>query len=538
MRRFAAALALVSLMSVASLGVAVAAPAAGPVVGQPAPDFTMRTLGGKTVTLADYRGRTLVINVWGSWCPPCRIETPDLVRAAKAMERDRVAFLGVDTTETPETVRAFVAAKGVPYPQIVTTSDAPFAQDYAIRNYPTTIVIDPWGTVRAIHADNVLPAAQLAAYVDAAKLGRTAVLASEEQAKLDAMLSPDQFVFSGDPAAIAAAVRTAAAAIDKADDELDDAMTDPSRDHDLVRTRGEQAFLRDAAIAAFAPVAASPADKELLARLRGDQLANKGDWAGANTAYADALAIDPKDVAALGGRAQVAQHTNDLATLIAADAAIAQIAPSAGAFVALGRAQARAKMKTESYAAFDHAAELAQNAPAALARTYLYGARSALVLGDQQRAKAQFARAGDAALRIPANTPLRTWEIEQAEEGTIALGLIPGAKPAITLAPWTGPDLPGSIKSTAKFRLVVSGSPNTSVALAADGLPKDWIASFCSDRLCSPFATTVRVPADGVKIVELQIVPRGKPQRRASVRVRATSGGKAVGSASTQVALR
>jgi hypothetical protein len=49
---------------------------------------------------------------------------------------------------------------------------------------------------------------------------------------------------------------------------------------------------------------------------------------------------------------------------------------------------------------------------------------------------------------------------------------------------------------------------------------------------------TVRVPADGVKIVELQIVPRGKPQHRANVRVRATIGGKAVGSASTEVALR
>jgi thiol-disulfide isomerase/thioredoxin len=538
MRRFALALALGSGAFAASLGVAAAASDAGPVVGQPAPDFKMTTLGGKTVTLADYRGRTLVINVWGSWCPPCRIETPDLVRAAKAMERDRVAFLGVDTTETPETVRAFVAAKGVPYPQVVTTTQAPFAHDYAIRNYPTTIVIDPAGIVRAVHADNVLPAAQLSAYVDAAKAGQTAVLATEEQAKLDAMLSPDKFAFTGDPAAIAAAVRSAATAIDKSDDELDDAMTDPSRDHDLVRTKSEQAFLRDAAIAAFTPVAASPENKELLARLRGDQAAYKADWTAANAAYGEALAIDPKDVAALAGRAQVAQQTNDLPTAVAADTQIAQIAPSPGAFVALGRVQARANDKAASYASFDRAAELAQNAPAALARTDLYGARAALVLGDRERAKTLFARAGDAALRIPPNTQLRTWEIEQAEEGTIALGLLPGAKPAIALGPWTGPDLPGSIKSTAKYRLVVSGAPNTSVALAADGLPKDWIASFCSDRLCSPFATTVRVPADGVKIVELQIVPRGKAQRRANVRVRATIGGRAVGSASTEIALR
>src|SRR3982074_2967396 len=70
----------------------------GPVVGQPAPAFALTTPVGKTVRLADYRGKTLVINVWGSWCPPCRLETPDLVAEAKGDASRGVAFLGADTT--------------------------------------------------------------------------------------------------------------------------------------------------------------------------------------------------------------------------------------------------------------------------------------------------------------------------------------------------------------------------------------------------------------------------------------------------------
>src|SRR6202011_6153375 len=60
-----------------------AAQVTGPVVGRPAPPFTLTTTGDKVVRLADYRGKTLVVNVWGSWCPPCRLETPDLIAEAK-----------------------------------------------------------------------------------------------------------------------------------------------------------------------------------------------------------------------------------------------------------------------------------------------------------------------------------------------------------------------------------------------------------------------------------------------------------------------
>jgi cytochrome c biogenesis protein CcmG/thiol:disulfide interchange protein DsbE len=55
-----------------------AAQAATPVVGEPAPDFSMRTLDGQTLTLADVKGQVVILNLWATWCGPCRTEMPTL----------------------------------------------------------------------------------------------------------------------------------------------------------------------------------------------------------------------------------------------------------------------------------------------------------------------------------------------------------------------------------------------------------------------------------------------------------------------------
>jgi thiol-disulfide isomerase/thioredoxin len=255
---------------------AISEASAAPATGQPAPPLRLTTIDGKTVDLASYRGKTLVINVWGSWCPPCRLETPDLIAEAAAMSGAKVAFLGVDTTETSAVVRAYAAAKGMTYPQVATTGESAFARDYAITNYPTTIVIDPNGVLRAIHADNILPRAQLHAYILGAQKGETAPLVTVEQQKLDAMLELAKFPFDGDPASVLASVRAADSAIAAADEELDDAMIDPARDHDLLRTRAEQDTLRNRAIAALQANAQTPKDRVLLARLQGDAAESGG----------------------------------------------------------------------------------------------------------------------------------------------------------------------------------------------------------------------------------------------------------------------
>jgi hypothetical protein len=101
--------------------------------------------------------------------------------------------------------------------------------------------------------------------------------------------------------------------------------------------------------------------------------------------------------------------------------------------------------------------------------------------------------------------------LEEAQEATVALDVAhPAGKTALSLARWTGPDLPGSVTSTYKYRLVVAGTPGKTVELRAGGLPQHWVASFCSDRQCAPFQTTVVLPASGVKVIEFQVIPQSR----------------------------
>ena len=507
----------------------------GPVVGRPAPPFTLTTTGGKAVRLADFRGKTLVINVWGSWCPPCRLETPDLIAEAKGDASRGVAFLGVDTTESADVVRAFVAAKGVPYPQVVTTGASDFAKAYDIRNYPTTLVIGPDGVLRARHADNILPRAQLHAYIVAAQRGESAPLQSAFQTQLDALLDPAQYSFTGDAASVRASVVKAAEAIAKVGDLQDEAMNDAARDHDLVKTAEEQQTLRAAAIAAFAPVASGDADLALLARLRGDQAAALGKWNDADSAYADALKHAPGDVDALSGQAYAVSQLGDSARVAAIDAQIAERAPSYASFTSLGRALAKTHDVAAAEQSFDKALALAAGKPAALAWTNLYYGRMETAASNPGKARAAFARAATAAEQIEKTNPRREWYVEQAQEAMVALGVAPGAAPALSLAPWTGPDLPGSIASTYKYRLVLTAAAGSRITLAAAGLPKRWIGSFCTDRVCAPFRTTVVVPPGGVKIVEFQVVPTTAHNGPANVRIDAVTGGRTVATVGTLV---
>lgn len=503
-------------------------------MGQPAPDFAFKTVDGKMVHLSDYRGKTLVLNVWGSWCPPCRLETPDLVAEARAQAAHGVAFLGVDTTEPASVVRAYGAAKGVPYPQAAVPDNGPLATAYDIRNYPTTFVIGPDGVLRARHADNILPRAQLHAYIVAAQRGESAAVTTPFQAQLDALLEPDNYSFAGDPAAVRAAIANAVRAIGQADDLQDEAMNDLGRDHDLIKTQGEQETLRAAVIAALTPIASGDADAALLARLRGDEDVAFGRWREADAAYAEALTHAPTDVDALNGQAYAASKLGDDARVVALDAQIAQASPSAPAFVGLGRAEAKRGNVAAAESAFERAQQLA-TVPRVLAWTNLYYGRMEAEAGNREKARAAFVRAAAAAEQIPDPDPRHAWYLEQAQEGEVALDVARGKGAALSLAPWTGPDLPGSVESTIKYRLVVTDAPGAHVDLAAAGLPQHWIGSFCTDRVCAPFRTSIVMPADGVKVVEFQVVPTTAHAGPVRVRIDANQAGRAAATVTTLV---
>ena len=119
---------------------------------EPAPVVAGTTLTGERLSLADFAGDVVVLNVWGSWCPPCRAEAPELSAAARRLARDGVKFLGIDVRDNPATARAFVAAADIPYPSISDQSGSTllgFRGTLPPNAIPSTLVVDADGDVAA-----------------------------------------------------------------------------------------------------------------------------------------------------------------------------------------------------------------------------------------------------------------------------------------------------------------------------------------------------------------------------------------------------
>jgi thiol-disulfide isomerase/thioredoxin len=111
------------------------------------------TLDGDKLSVDDFRGDVVVINIWGAWCPSCRKEMPDLVAVAKAYDGKPVHFFGIDVRETSaDTARAFVRTSGMPYPSL---DDQGGESLLALRGVvpptatPSTLVLDEKGRVAA-----------------------------------------------------------------------------------------------------------------------------------------------------------------------------------------------------------------------------------------------------------------------------------------------------------------------------------------------------------------------------------------------------
>jgi thiol-disulfide isomerase/thioredoxin len=111
------------------------------------------TLDGKRISLSDYAGKVVVVNVWGSWCAPCRAEAPMLADAARKLASRDVVFLGIDSRD-PSTAaaRAFVRRFKVPYPSIYDQRGRTllsFRGTLTPNSVPSTVVIDRRGRVAA-----------------------------------------------------------------------------------------------------------------------------------------------------------------------------------------------------------------------------------------------------------------------------------------------------------------------------------------------------------------------------------------------------
>jgi thiol-disulfide isomerase/thioredoxin len=121
------------------------------------------TLQGEPLNVTSLQGKPVVINVWGSWCPPCREEAPALQKAYETLKADGVAFVGLDTGDSSvEPALAFERTFGITYPSLF---DDEGRLLLALRGavppkaIPTTLVLDPQGRIAA-RVNGALPSTQ------------------------------------------------------------------------------------------------------------------------------------------------------------------------------------------------------------------------------------------------------------------------------------------------------------------------------------------------------------------------------------------
>ncbi|TNC13766.1 DsbE family thiol:disulfide interchange protein [Methylobacterium terricola] len=121
-------------------------------IGRPVPAFTLPPVPGLTesgaavpgLNAADFQGKVTVLNVWASWCAPCQVEHPMLVR----LSRDGVNLVGIDYKDQPENGRRFLGRHGNPFKAVGADEDGRVGIDLGVYGVPETFVIGPDGRIR------------------------------------------------------------------------------------------------------------------------------------------------------------------------------------------------------------------------------------------------------------------------------------------------------------------------------------------------------------------------------------------------------
>lgn len=122
--------------------------------GEVAPDFSLPSLDGNDVHLSDYAGQVVLVNLWATWCPPCKAEMPMINAYYEAHREAGLTVLAINSEEDAATVRQFIQAHGYRFPVLLDLESA-VSDLYQIRGLPTTFIIDREGRIQYVQTGEI-----------------------------------------------------------------------------------------------------------------------------------------------------------------------------------------------------------------------------------------------------------------------------------------------------------------------------------------------------------------------------------------------
>ncbi|MGD2058541.1 MAG: TlpA disulfide reductase family protein [Anaerolineales bacterium] len=133
-----------------------------------APDFTLKSLDGKQITLSDFRGDPVVLNLWASWCPPCRAEMPEIQQVYDQYHGRGLQVLAVNMTyqDGIASAESFVNEYGLTFPIPLDTNGV-VGEKYQMRALPSTFFIDGEGVIQDVIIGGPMSEATLQSSVEA-----------------------------------------------------------------------------------------------------------------------------------------------------------------------------------------------------------------------------------------------------------------------------------------------------------------------------------------------------------------------------------
>lgn len=135
-----------------------------PTLGSLAPDFTLTSVDGKSVSLSQFHGKTVLVNFWATWCGPCQIEMPAIQSRFEQFKDDGLIVLAVDFDESRQAVAEFRDDFALTF-ELLLDSGAEVQKLYRNRSYPASFFIDSEGVIQVQHI-GVMTEGQLDNYLE------------------------------------------------------------------------------------------------------------------------------------------------------------------------------------------------------------------------------------------------------------------------------------------------------------------------------------------------------------------------------------